>query len=183
MLANLRALFGVVVDIVLLRRGPEQLPASPALLGVVIAIHVAVNALLAGMMPNTPSSWPLQLLVSTVFMVLWFHTALSLAQKRERFVQTMTAVFATSMLFLPALAPLFAALQPFLAEPEKAGQPPGNILLLGAVLGIWFVVVQVRIVRSAFEWPWFLSILFFLAQNFVSMWLLSSLFATSPPAA
>ena len=37
MLANLRALFGVVVDIVLLRRGPEHLPASPALLAVTIA--------------------------------------------------------------------------------------------------------------------------------------------------
>ena len=32
MLANLRALFGVVVDIVLLRRGPEDLPASTVLL-------------------------------------------------------------------------------------------------------------------------------------------------------
>jgi len=43
MLANLRALFGLLVDIVLLRRGPESLPASPSLLVIVIVLNTAMS--------------------------------------------------------------------------------------------------------------------------------------------
>ena len=45
MLANLRALFGVFVDIMLLRRGPEHLPASPVLLGIVVAVDVILYSI------------------------------------------------------------------------------------------------------------------------------------------
>ena len=44
MLVNLRAVLARVVDIVLLRAGPETLPASTGLLAVVVAVNVAVSA-------------------------------------------------------------------------------------------------------------------------------------------
>lgn len=181
MLANLRALFGVVVDIVLLRRGPEQLPASQVLLGVVLAVHLVVTAILTALMPHAPPTWPLQLLIGTAFLMLWFHAALSLAQKRERFVQTMTAVFATSTLFVPVLVPLASAMQPFMANPENVQPPPGSVVMPAAIFALWLLAVEVRIVRSAFEWPLFVSIVFVLAQNFVTTWLLGLLFATPTP--
>jgi hypothetical protein len=182
MLANLRALFGVVVDIVLLRRGPEQLPASQALLGIVVVTQVLITAVMTAMSPKPPPSWPLQLLFSTVFPMLWFQAALTLAQKRERLVQTLTAFFAASALFMPVLVPLAAALQPYMADPDNVKPPPGGVVLPAAVFTLWLLAVQVRIVRSAFEWPIFLSIVFVLAQQFVGTWLLALLFATPRPA-
>jgi hypothetical protein len=183
MLANLRALFGVVFDIVLLRRGPEHLPASPALLGMVVAANFVLAALLYAMMPNVPGSWPLQLLVESAIALLWFHIALGLVGKRERFVQTMTAMFAVSTLFLPVLIPLISRLRPFLADADATVQPPAGIVLPAVILGIWMLAAYVRIVRSAFEWRVFPSVAFILAQNFVSAFLLGVLFAGPRPPA
>jgi hypothetical protein len=181
MLANLRALFGVVIDIVLLRRGPEHLPAAPALLAVVIALDLVVSAVLTGLMPNSPPTWPLQLVVGTAFLLLWFHVAFLVAQKRERFVQTMTAIFAASVLFMPVLVPLASALQPYFADAQSVKQPPGSIVLPAGLFAIWLLTVQVRIVRSAFEWRWFVSIIFIFAQNFMSAYLLGLLFGAPKP--
>ena len=41
---------------------------------------------------------------------------------------------------------------------------------------IWAVVVYVRIVRLAFEWPWFLALLLLLGQFFALMLVISLLF-------
>ena len=106
MLANLRALFGVVVDIVLLRRGPEHLPASPALLAAVIAIYLVVYSVLTILSPNVPPIWVLPLLMAALIAVLWFRAGLVAAKKRERFTQTTAAYFAATTMFLPVLVPL-----------------------------------------------------------------------------
>ena len=183
MLANLRALFGVVVDIVLLRRGPEHLPASPALLIVAIAFNLAVSAVLVALTPRSPPTWPLQLAAGTLILLLWFRASFEVAQKRERFVQTMTAYLTASTVFMPALVPLASALQPFMADPENIKQPPAMVLIPAVVVLFWMVTVQARIVRAAFEWPLFLSIVFILAQNFVSAFLLALMFGTPRPEA
>ena len=116
MLVNLRAVLARVVDIVLLRAGPETLPASTGLLAIVVAVNVAVSALVTTFMPTAPQSWPLQLVVGTVVTLVWFKLAFVLANKRERFQQTATAIFATTTLFLPALIPMVTALLPYLGK-------------------------------------------------------------------
>jgi hypothetical protein len=168
MLVNLRAVLARVVDIVLLRAGPETLPASKGLLAVVIAVNVAVSAAVTTVMPTAPQSWPLQLLVGTIVTVLWFQLAFALANKPERFLQTATAIFATTTLFLPALIPLVTALLPYLDKPDPAVDPPAALSILCALLAIWLLIVQVRIVRAAFEWPYFAAIIFIFGLNFAS---------------
>jgi hypothetical protein len=183
MLANLRALFGVVVDIVLLRRGPEHLPASPQLLGVVLAIYLAVYMVLTALVTHAPANWPLQLLVVTAIQALLLHAGLVAANKRERFTQTTTAYFAASTLFLPILVPLESMMRPFMSSPEAMREAPVTLVVPGAVFGIWAILVQARVVRSAFEWRLFLAIIFIIAMNFVSALLLALLFGTPKPAA
>ena len=168
MLVNLRAVLARVVDIVLLRAGPETLPASKGLLAVVVAVNVAVSAAVTAFMPTAPQSWPLQLLVGTIVTVLWFQLAFMLANKPERFLQTATAIFATTTLFLPALIPLVTALLPYLDKPDPAVDPPAALSILCALLAIWLLIVQVRIVRAAFEWPNFVAIIFIFGLNFAS---------------
>jgi hypothetical protein len=187
MLANLRALFACLVDIMLLRRGPENLPASTPLLALFVILYVALfglayHTLLVPVAPEVPPNWPLQLAAGAVLTLLWWRVAFHLAKKPERFVQTMIAVFATNTLFVPAM-PLAAALWPYLHEKPGGEQPPGMLVLLTALITTWVLAVLVRIVRSAFEWSWPASIFFAIASNIGPAILLAILFGEPPKAA
>jgi hypothetical protein len=168
MLVNLRALLVRLIDIVLLRGGPEQLPASSGLLAVVVALNVVVSALVNSLIPNAIDDWQTKLLVETAVGVLVLRAAFSLAKKPERFLQTATALFGTATLFMPALIPMSATLLPYIEKPDPAVPPPAALSLLAAVLGVWLLVVQVRILRAAFEWHWLAALLFFFALNIAS---------------
>jgi hypothetical protein len=151
MLANLRALFGVVVDIVLLRRGPEHLPVSQTLLFITIVLSVLASSLMGVATGLSPAVALLQASVGAIVMLVWFHLALSLANKRERFTQMMSALFAVNALFMPVLIPLVVAVLPYIQKPDPANPPPGGPLFLASAIGLWALVVEVRIVRAAFE--------------------------------
>jgi hypothetical protein len=49
------------------------------------------------------------------------------------------------------------------------------------VIGAWVITLWVRIVRSAFEWPVFVSIVFVFAQNVVALYIYAALFGVSAP--
>jgi len=164
MLANLRVLLGVFVDIILLRRGPEHLPASRALLAVLVVLHIVAYAcaylvFLAALMHLGAAAIWLGNLFSAVLLLLWFRVALQLAGKPERFVQTMIAVFFVSLLGV-VLVPMVAALFPytFAAQPDPAGTPPVALMLFSDVLSLWILAMFTRVVKSAFEWSWLGSI-------------------------
>ena len=171
MLVNLRALLGGFVDIILMRRGPEHLPASVVVLVCTVAVNLAIYAITTVVGPKPPENWLLQLAAASAVSLLWFQLALTLLRKRERFVQTMTAIFGTNAIFLPAMVPLGAAVLPYLQKKadDVAAAPPSALLILFMILGLWQLVVQVRIVHAAFEWPYFASVLFIFGQGFVSL--------------
>jgi hypothetical protein len=108
--------------------------------------------------------------------LLWFHAGLLLAGKRERFVQTTTAYFAATLLFVPLLVPLESMLRPFMVNQEAMRTAPALLVFPGAALGIWAIVVQARIAGAAFEWRTFRSIVFILAMNFLSALMLGLMF-------
>jgi hypothetical protein len=166
-------MFGVVVDIVLMRRGPEQLPASPALLATVVTLSVIGSTFMAFVSPVSVPVALLQGLVGAAVMLLWFRLALQLAGKAERFLQTMTAVFAVNVLFVPVMVPLVGALLPYLEKPDPKVPVPAALLIITLLVGLWALVVEMRIVRSAFECPWIGAFLLvfgeIIAAGFVSM--------------
>jgi hypothetical protein len=173
MLANLRALFGVFVDLMFLRRGPENLPPSRQLLAIIAIVHIAVHALadqifIAPLRPESVPVLPGQV-IATVFMMLWFRVALQLAGKPERFVQTMIAVFFTSLLSV-FLVPLVAVMLPYIAAaqatPDAAARAPGSVVLLAALGTLWILAILTRIVKSAFEWSWGAAVSFVLLSTF-----------------
>jgi hypothetical protein len=180
MLANLRALFGVIVDIVLLRRGPENLPASSGLLVIVVALNTAVFALSMAAAPQAPANWQARILISAAVSLLWYRAAFGLTRKRERFTQTMTAVFAANTLFIPVLVPMASALMPYLEKQQTA--PPALGILTLLVAG-WLFVVQLRIVRTAFEWPIAGAIAFIFAQELAGAIIFALLFGVAEKAA
>jgi hypothetical protein len=166
MLANLRALFSVLVDIILLRRGPEQLPASPVLLALVIGAYLAISAMVVASQTVTDRNWPLELFIGTASMLIWYQVALQLAKKRERFQQTMTAMFGVSTIFAPLLVPM---LNSVVTQMQAKEQPSQFLSMLSLFLLVWLVVIFVRIVRSAFEWPWPAALLLVIGQEIFSI--------------
>jgi len=153
MLANLRALLGVIIDIILLRRGPEAVPASLVLL--VFFVVLNLGGMLLGRVDQASLGQALvQSLVGCGVLLAWFHAALVVARKRERFLQTVTALFAVNALFLPVVIPMTAAIMPYVEKPDPANPPPAALMLLTLALAIWVLVIQVRIVKLAFECPW-----------------------------
>ena len=182
MLVNLRALLVRLIDIVLLRAGPEQLPASSSLLGAVVAVNLAVSAMAYALISNAPNDWQTMLLVETIVSVLGLRAAFSLANKPERFLQTATAIFGTNTFFMPALIPMSATLLPYIHKADPAVPAPAALSVLAAVLGIWLLVVQIRILRAAFEWHWVGALIFFFALNFASALAYGMLFGFPPDA-
>src|SRR5215510_16527222 len=88
-------------QIALLRRGPQDLPASPLLLVLTVAAFLVVNFVVSSVLPPD-SRWGESLLVATLFTLLWYVLLLRLAGRPERTLQTTTAVFG----FQTVLAPL-----------------------------------------------------------------------------
>jgi hypothetical protein len=180
MLVNLRALLVRLIDIILLRGGPEQLPASSGLLAVVVALSVAVSALISAILAKAPINWEAQLLLQTAVIFVWFKVAFTLAKKPERFLQTATAVFGVITLFAPAYIPIHAELQPFLLNPDPKVPPPMGLMLLGLLTELWLITVLARIVRAAFEWPVLGSVVFLLGMIFASALAYGMLFGVPP---
>ena len=180
MLANLRALFGVVIDIVLLRRGPEQLPASPTLLVSTMALFAVVASLVSSQAAGDNPSWPQELAVAIVMIPLWYRVALQLAGKRERFLQTVTAMFAVLLLFAPLAVPALGMLMEQQQAYETTKVPPSGLLtFIVLALVVWRFLIYVSITRAAFEWPAIPAVLLVLAQEFAMLFLLIALAGTS----
>jgi hypothetical protein len=180
MLVNLRALFGSLVDLVLLRRGPETLPASPAVLAIVVALNAAVTALVVVLIPAIPGVTPFELIVSAAVPLLWYWISFSLAKKPERFVQTMIAFFGVNVMFQPLLLPMYAALMPYIQKPDPNLPPPAALSLLSIGISVWLAIVWVRVIHAAFEWHYAICVVFLFAQNIVSLYTLAILFSGAP---
>lgn len=179
MLANLRALFGVVVDIILLRRGPEQVPASTVLLAVTVAIYLAISAMVIASVSTPDANWPLELIIGAGSMLIWYRVALRLANKPERFPQTMTAMFGVSTIFAPLLIPMLNSVA---TQVQAKQQPSQFITMLSLFLLVWMMVVFVRIVRAAFEWPWPAALLLVAGEGIFSLLIVVMVFAPAAGA-
>jgi hypothetical protein len=180
MLANLRALLGVIADIVLLRRGPEHLPASNVLLAIMIAVYLAVDSMVASWLAVFEPKRIITLVIGITATLVWYHFALIAVHKRERFAQLLTGLFALSALFTPLFIPMASTV---MAQTEAKEQPSqAFMLLMLGVLG-WFMVIYVRMVRSAFEWRWPAALLMILGQELFTLIIFFLIFGGAQPAA
>lgn len=178
MLGLLRALFNALVDILLLRRGPENVPASVALLALVVAVDVAFTLLFASQFPEASRPSPLNLAVSIALTMLTYRVVLGLARKPERFLQTMTAFYGTNAIFSPLVLPMLAT---FATSAAAKTQPPMLILIGLFLIGVWGIVVGIYILRSATEWTTGPTVAVFIAQNLVLYLIVMSLFGGLTP--
>jgi hypothetical protein len=173
----MREVIALFVQIALLRRGPQDLPASRLLLLLTVcgyaAVSALVNALVSALLPPN-AGWPPQLAVDVLFTLGWYAALLRLVGRSERFLQTATGVFGLQLV----LAPLLIASEWLLRRfgQDTTWQLP--IAVAGLTLVIWLIAAMGHVVKAALDWSSAASVALVILQ-IVSGQLL--LFAMFPP--
>lgn len=171
-------LLKLFVDIALLRRGPQEVPASPVLLAGTVGAYFAVSALVSSVLPPLPGRWFWHLLVDIAFTLAWYVLLLRLFNRGERILQTTTAVFGYQAL----LAPLWIAAAWMIGRFQNDTTILFFVSLLGVGMLVWILAVNGHILRAALEWPLAGCIGIVLLQLALSQLLLVQLFPPQKPA-
>ena len=166
-------LLRITLDILLLRRGPQDLPTSQSLtLGIMLAYFGLNFFLLRTGLPAGVAM--LHAFLACAVLALYTHALLRWRQMSARYIQTLLALLATGLLLgLLTIGPM-QALQPFLEaiataenESEILVQPPAWAVLMYAIAGIWHLVVMGHIFRHALDTTMGRGILFTLLFEIV----------------
>lgn len=166
------SLVRLYTDIALLRRGPEDLPASLFLLVATVVANFLVNFGVSLVLPPIAGPWHMHLVADIVFTLVWCAALLRVFGRPERYLQTTTAVFG----YQAVLAPLWIATA-WLAgrfQDDELWLVPVAIVGLGMLA--WMLAANGRILRSALEQPMTVCIGLVLLQTFVGQLVLLGLF-------
>lgn len=165
----LRLIFAFV-DIMLHRRGPEDLPSSQFLVWALLAVSVAVELGVLGANGGSARAAIVGLLVA--FLDLWFVWALLRAFGRERrFKQTMTALLGAETILNVLGAPL-VPLVVASASTEPALTLP---VILTALLAVWSIDVGAFVFSRALDRPYALCVAIMIAYVLMILTLRSTL--------
>jgi len=136
------------VQITLLRRGPQDLPASPVLLFGAAIAYFAVSLAVGKAFPPVQGNWVLPLTVDVLFTFAWYALLLRAVGKPERFLQTTSAVFG----YQTVIAPLQIASAHMLRRfgEDASWQLPLSLFVLALV--VWLISVATHVVKAALEW-------------------------------
>ncbi len=139
------SLLFLFVDLIRLRRGPQDLPTSQSLLFITVFLLI-VTAMLADHMNKDFTDKLIFALTQVAILSATVWGILAINKKSERIVQTLTAFYGTSVLIQLVVWPFRSWL---LSMPDEA-QKQGTIPLFAVVLiAIWSFVVMVYIYRNA----------------------------------
>lgn len=144
----LSTLLPLVRDLVFLRRGPQDLPYSPVLLALLIgATLVLYGALAANLqrvqLPRGAFSLLLQLGLT------W--TALHVAEKPSRFVQTATALVGASIVLTLLAIPGYFGVDNLPDAPKQVTQAQALAIMFLLVFQVWDLAITAHILRHALE--------------------------------
>ncbi len=135
------------VDLIRLRRGPQDLPASLNLL-IITGFLLIVAAMLGDHMNKDFTDKLIFALTQVVILTAIVWIILALNKKSERTVQTLTAFYGTSVLIQLVVWPFRSWLQSMSEEAQQRATIP---LFAVVVLAIWSFVVMVYIYRNALD--------------------------------
>ena len=180
----MKELVRLYTQIALLRRGPQDLPASALLLTLTIIAYLGINLLMNGLAPPPASatkateaqahSFPAQLLLDTAFTLAWYVGLLRLARRPERTLQTSTAVFGFQIVLTPLL---FAASWLWLRfSPDQSWAVPAELFEI--VVLVWIIAANSFIVKSALEWSGGASVALVILQLLASVLLSHAVFSS-----
>jgi hypothetical protein len=134
-------------QIALLRRGPQDLPASGLLLALTVVGYLAVNVVVSVLLPPD-ARWREALAVGTLFTLVWYVLLLQLVGRPERTLQTTTAVFGLQAVLTPLAVGCEWLMRRF--GEDSAWQV--SITCAGLLLLVWLIAANSHVVKAALEW-------------------------------
>jgi hypothetical protein len=171
----MKEVIGLYVQIALLRRGPQDLPASRLLLILTVCGYAAVNAVVSAVLTPVPD-WQLQLAVDVLFTLVWYATLLRLAGRAERFLQTATGIFGLQSV----VAPLLIASEWLMRRYGQDTNWQLPIAVGSLALIMWLIAANSHVVKAALEWSSAASVALVILQIVSSELLLYALLPPGP---
>ena len=135
----------IFFDIVLWRRGPQDLPASVLLLAITLAAYVLVSVVQLALLDESGATWLVYLVADPALLTLFVWFLLRLYGHPERFLQAATAVLGTGALLGVAF---FLPLQ-VLVTGSGLGPASPIAQVSALLLLVAFVLVTGRILKLA----------------------------------
>jgi hypothetical protein len=135
-------------DLALWRMSPAQLPASVFLLCLLAAI-LAVLEVLAALLPPPASLGQIgaRILLSVALPLVWTWVVLLAVRRRQRYLQTASALLGIAVLSELVLYPLA-----WLMQSIGSAEPIAEVLKFLALVGIvWYLLACANIWRAALE--------------------------------
>lgn len=167
----MQALIQFFFELCLLRKAPQDLSASSALLGVTFAADLFVGVVLAAAVGLSPGLGLLQSLVDVALMLALLYGALSLLDRLPRFQQSATALLGSgALLGVIALVPLS------LLPQGSEDQASGGVVLLFLALIVWSILVAGHVVRHTFDLRFGQGVGIAVVYNFFAYSLVGGLF-------
>lgn len=139
-----------MVGILRFRNGPEDVPASRALLAVAVLGQVLLNLLMLSIPAESRVEHPLLMVALELgVMMVGVLFILRMARHPERYLQTMTAIFGVQLVIAPVIYAATWMLITYQNDPVMQG--PAQ--LVSAAIAVWLLVINARILRSATDYP------------------------------
>ena len=143
----MNSIFLLFIDLIRLRRGPQDLPSSQNLL-IITGFLLIVTAILGDHMNDDFAGRLIFALTQVAILTITVWIILALNRKSERAVQTLTAFYGTSVIIQLVVWPFRSWL---LSMSEEAQQQATLPLLAVIALAVWSFVVMVHIYRNALD--------------------------------
>jgi len=178
----MREIVRLLLQIALLKRGPQDLPVSRTLLALTACAYAGLTALVSGLLPPPDSTAPrtavspLPLAVEIAFTLAWYVVVLALLGRRERFLQTTSAVFGVQTLLMQPLLLSVWLMRRY--GQDATWQLP--IAVAGLAVVIWLIAANSHIVKAALEWSSAASVALVILQIVSGQLLLFTLFPPVP---
>lgn len=144
----------ILRDIVLLRRGPQDLPYSPRALRLIIGATILFGGVVDTLIGDGSELSLLRMAVAVGLSLGVLFLVLTTRNVQSRFSQTATASLLVAVVATALLVPALAALGPLPepgARPESISGQQLLLMLLVSVVGIWKLIVDAHILRHALE--------------------------------
>jgi hypothetical protein len=138
-------LLSSIARIAMLRNDPGTLPASMTLAALLAIAYAAANTLLA--FANGDDRILPRAALDLGFTLAFFWLVLALTSRRQRFAQTMSALFGAYVLLAPLMALLLAG---------RAPSTPGDSFLVftnvaSTFVVAWYLLIVAHILKSALD--------------------------------
>ncbi len=174
----MKDLIRLFTQIALLRRGPQDVPASALLLALTVAGYFLISWVLNSLFPPYRGPWFAHLCVDVVFTLAFYGLLLNLVRRPERFLQTTTAVYGFRAILSPLLITAVWLTRRF--EQDSVWYFPAS--LLGFAVLIWVIAANSHITKAALEWSMPTSVAVVILQTLTSELVALSLFPIPPNA-